>query len=187
MSGNAEQGGSRMSWRMLAWAGFIGFVLLIPLVAMQFTSEVAWDGADFVFAAVVLGGAAAMYEFTAAKSVSLAYRLAVALAVGTGFVTVWSTGAVGIIGSENNPANMMFGGVLSIALVGVIVSQFRPIGMAWAMAVTALAQAAVGVIAVIGNMGAEDPNWPIDVIGATGVFCGAWALSAALFRNAATR
>lgn len=184
MDGNAEQGGGGR-WRWLAWAGFIGFVLLIPLVAMQFTSEVAWDGADFVFAAAIIAGAAAMYEFTAAKSVSVAYRLAVAIAVGTAFVTVWSTGAVGIIGSEDNPANLIYGGVLLIGLIGAVIAQFKPMGMAWAMAVTAAAQAAVGVAAVVGNWGAEDPNWPIDTIGVTVLFCGGWILSGGLFRMSA--
>jgi hypothetical protein len=39
------------------------------------------------------------------------------LAVGTALFLVWSNLAVGLIGSENNPANMMYLGVLAVFLL----------------------------------------------------------------------
>ena len=55
--------------------------------------------------------------------------------------------AVGVIGSEENPANLMFGGVLAVGIVGAVVARFRPRGMARALVSTAVAQTTVGVIA----------------------------------------
>ena len=60
MAGNTENGvghrGSR--WRIAAW-GVAAALILLPLLAMKFTNEVAWDLADFVFACalvLVIGG-----------------------------------------------------------------------------------------------------------------------------------
>ena len=44
------------------------FILLVPLVAMQFTDEVAWDLADFVVAGILLFGAGLAYELIATKA-----------------------------------------------------------------------------------------------------------------------
>jgi len=40
--------------RLIVWAVVVALILLIPLVAMQFTSEVNWTLSDFVFAGVLL-------------------------------------------------------------------------------------------------------------------------------------
>ena len=53
---------------------------------------------------------------------------------------VWINLAVGIIGSEDNPANLMYGGVLAVGVAGAVAARFRPGGMARALAATALAQ-----------------------------------------------
>ena len=42
---NGERRGS--VWRIAAW-GLAGLILLLPLVAMQFTDEVEWTASDFV-------------------------------------------------------------------------------------------------------------------------------------------
>jgi len=55
MAGNTENGGGRRGsrWRIAAWAA-AALLLLLPLVAMQFTDEVVWDVADFAFAGALL-------------------------------------------------------------------------------------------------------------------------------------
>jgi hypothetical protein len=75
----------------------IASILLLPLAAMQFTDEVAWDASDFAAAAVLLGGAGAIYE-VAARLVASPRRRAL---IGAGLVAVvlivWAHGAVGIL------------------------------------------------------------------------------------------
>ena len=47
----------------------------------------------------------------------------------TGFLLVWVNIAVGFLGNENNPANLMFFGLLGLTLVGALrcaVSSARP-------------------------------------------------------------
>ena len=54
--------------RLIVWAVVVALILLIPLVAMQFTSEVNWTLSDFVFAGVLLFGTGLTYELVARKA-----------------------------------------------------------------------------------------------------------------------
>ncbi|MEA3015254.1 MAG: hypothetical protein QOD42_3799 [Sphingomonadales bacterium] len=83
--------------------------------------------------------------------------------------------AVGIIGTEADPANLVYGGVLAIA--GALVARFRPHGMALALAATALAQALVAAGALIAGFGQASM--------VTALFVAPWLVSAWLFRMAA--
>jgi hypothetical protein len=113
------------------------------------------------------------------------YRAAVGVAVVAAFILVWINLAVGLIGSEDDPANLMYGGVLAVAIIGALIARFRPHGMARAMDAMALAQALVGVIALAAGFGSTAPNFPEAIVCLTGVFVGLWMISAWLFRKAA--
>ena len=125
------------------------FLLMIPAVAMQFTDEVKWSLGDFLFAGTLLFGAGLAYELLARRTGNIAYRCAVGLAVATAVILVWANLAVGIIGTEDNPANLMYFGVLAIGITSAIVARFRAHGMARALLATAAAQMLVPVIAQI--------------------------------------
>jgi len=124
-------------------------LLLLPLLAMQFTDEVAWDLADFVVAGALLAGTGFTYELVARKGGNIAYRAAVGIALAAALLLVWLNLAVGIIGNEDNPANLMYIGVLIVGLIGAVIARLEPRGMARALFATALAQALVLVIALI--------------------------------------
>ncbi len=125
-------------------------ILLIPAVAMMFRVEGwAWDAADFVIAWVIFAGAIAAYKFVARRGRNQAYRFATGIAVMTGILLLWVNAAVGLIGNEDNPANMMYGGVIVVGVIGVVMARLRPLGMARALSVTALAQFLVPVMAWI--------------------------------------
>ena len=94
-----------------------GFLLLLPLLAMQFTNEVVWDVADFIVAGVLLFVTGLTYKLAAIKVGNIVYRSAVGLALTAAFILIWVNGAVGIIGSENNDANLMYGGVFGVFVV----------------------------------------------------------------------
>jgi len=82
-------------WRVGLW-GLIAALLLLPLVAMQFTTEVAWDGADFAFAGVLLVGAGALFELAARATRSLAWRLGIGAVLLLAVLIIWADAAVGI-------------------------------------------------------------------------------------------
>lgn len=73
-------------------------LLLVPLVAMRFTGEVAWSGVDFVVAAVLLAGAGITCVRVARRLRGAApwQRLAVPGALVLAFAAVWIELAVGV-------------------------------------------------------------------------------------------
>ena len=185
MAGNAENGGGRRGtrWRMAAW-GTAALMLLLPLVAMQVTDEVDWDVTDFAVFGAMLVAAGGTYELAARMTGNTAYRAAVGVAIAAAFILVWMNLAVGIIGAEDNPANLMYGGVLAVGIIGAIIARFQPDGMARTLVATALAQALVAVIAVIAGMG-YPASPPLEILGVNALFAALWLMSAWLFRKAA--
>lgn len=81
--------------RAAAW-GAVGLILLTPLAAMQFTSEVAWGAEDFLFAAVLLIGAGLLLELVLSKARTPLVRLMLAAAVVLAVLLIWAEAAVGI-------------------------------------------------------------------------------------------
>jgi hypothetical protein len=122
-------------------------------MAMQFADEVNWGLADFVLAGALVGGVGLTYELVARRSGNGAYRAAVGVALAGAFILVWTNLAVGILGSEDNPASLMYYGVLAVGIVGAIAGRFWSIGMARALLATAVAQLLVAVIALIAGSG----------------------------------
>jgi hypothetical protein len=152
---------------------------------MQFTDEVAWDETDFAVAGALIFAVGVTYELAVRMTHNNAYRAAVGVALAAAFILIWLNLAVGIIGTEDNPANLMYGGVLAVGIFGAIIARFQADGMARVLLATAFAQALVAVIALIAGAGSTDPTWPLDISALTGVFAALWLLSAWLFRKAA--
>lgn len=73
-------------------------ILLLPLVAMQFTREVNWSPGDFLIVGALLLGACITFEFFA-RRLSGSSRYAVGIAIVTVVVLVWLELAVGVFGS----------------------------------------------------------------------------------------
>lgn len=82
-------------WRLTGW-GFVATVLLAPLIAMRFTSEVAWTAADFAFAGGLLVGAGLLLELMLWKVRGLGWRLALGGLIVAAVLLVWADGAVGL-------------------------------------------------------------------------------------------
>jgi hypothetical protein len=171
-------GGMRVPWRAIGW-GTAGALLLIPALA-----NFPWTQSDYLFAAILFGTIGLTLELTFRKSANPFFRLAVGLALAVSFFLVWISGAVGIIGDEGDPANLLFSGVLGIALLGSFVSRGRPGGMAWAMATAGVAELLVPVAALIIWPEHAGAIWSPEVPVITLVFAATWFLSAALFGKA---
>lgn len=183
MANGVSQEGARSRWRIAGWGAAVALILL-PLVAMQYSSEVVWTGSDFLFAIVMLGSVGLGLEL-AARTKNRLFTTAVAIALLASFLQIWIAAAVGIIGNENEDANLLFLCVAGLALAGSAIARFRPARMAVAMIVAAIAQAAVPLIAPIFGDSKMAAIWSREVIVFTIVFTAMWLVSAWLFRKAA--
>jgi len=74
-------------------------LLIIPLIAMQFTDEVNWTLLDFVVAGVLLIGTGLMCGFVMRKTNKIGYRVAVCAAILVVLLLIWAELAVGIFGT----------------------------------------------------------------------------------------
>jgi hypothetical protein len=171
--------------RLLAWAIVIALLLLVPLVAMQFTDEVNWNLFDFVIMGCVLFGIGLAYELLARRSKDTTYRVAFGIGLVTAFLLFWVNGAIGIIGNEGQPANLLYGAVFIVGLLGSIMARFKPSGMARTLFVAAAVQLLVPVAALV--------FWPqvswgeggmFRVFALNAFFATLFAASALLFRQA---
>jgi len=182
MASNASGApGPRIPWRLIGWAIPLG-LLTIPWLA-----HFPWTASDFVFAAVMFAVVGGTFELAVRASGSWAYRAGAAIALGTAFLTVWINLAVGIIGNEDNPLNLMFFGVIAAAIVGAIVARFEAAGMVRAMIVAAALQGLIGVGTLIAGWGSSEPPGIIALVILIEFFAGGWLLSAFAFRKAAAR
>lgn len=162
--------------RTVMWGGAVA-LLLAPSVAMQFTSEVQWTLFDFALMGVLLAIACGAGELVLRASESLMYRLGAAVAIGTTFVLGVGNLALGLIGSETNPANDRVWVVLAVGVVGALIARFRPRGLSLVM--LALAAGQIG-LALYADATAQD--LPLRI---TAVFVTGWLVAAALFDRAA--
>lgn len=74
-------------------------VLLIPIIAMQFTNEVHWSVMDFVMAGILLFGTSLAIEFVLRKVKSNKHRILICGIILFTIFLLWAELAVGIFGS----------------------------------------------------------------------------------------
>lgn len=160
-------------------------ILMIPFLAMQFSSEVVWTLSDFIFAGVLIFGTGFTYLFITRKAHTTAYRVAVGFALGTGFFLIWSNLAVGIIGSEDNMINLFYFGVIAIGIIGAFIARFKAEGMMVTLFLAAFAQAVIAAVAITGRYYQSPPSSVMEIVGVNGFFITLWIVSALLFRYAA--
>jgi hypothetical protein len=176
MTGITERKGE-INWRIVGWGGAAA-LLAAPFVAMRFTGEVNWTAGDFLFAAMLFGLVGLGLELAVRSSTSAAFRAGAGLAILSAFLLVWVNAAVGMIGDGDNGFNLLFLGLIPLALAGAILARFRAGGLALAMLVAGAAQ-----VAIAGFGLAADPRGALFSM----VMAGSWFLSAAMFHLAARR
>ena len=166
----------RNPWRVTGWGGILG-LLLLPAVAMQFTTEVKWSGGDFLFAFLMLGSVGLAVELTVRVNPAWTYRAGMGIVLAACFLTIWINLAVGIVGNEDNPVNALFFLAPLAAIAGSVLGGFRAGGMVIVTILAAMVQ--VAVMLYIWVAGAGFP------IGVTAFFSTLWLVAAGLFRQAA--
>jgi len=173
---------SDMQKRLIHPAMAAGVVLLIPLV-LTLLATLHWKPGALVLAIVLfLGGAGLLYGLATKGIRGPAYGWGVGVALAAVFALVWVNAAVGgILG--DNPANMMYFGVLLVGLVGAMIARLEPRGMSRALLATAFAMALVPAIALaIGTPAFA--NGVAAVFGLHALFAVPFVASALLFRRA---
>ena len=159
-----------------------GIILLVPLIAMQFTNEVIWTLSDFMIAGTLLFGTGLTYKLTTKKTGQMMYRMAVGFALFSMLFLTWVNLAVGIIGSEDHFANLIYFAVIGVGIIGTIIARFRSSGMSLTMFLMAFVQTLVTVFVLLTGM-YHLPNSSIfEVLSINGVFITLFIISALLFR-----
>jgi hypothetical protein len=154
--------------RLIVWAVIIVLILVIPLVAMQYTDEVSWSLFDFVLMGTIMFSVGLAYELIARRSENTVYRVAFGVGLAGAFLLFWVNGAVGIIG--DGLANLLYGAVFAVGIIGSLVARFRPHGMVRTLFAVAFTQMLIPLIALL--------IWPPPIISwAPGVF-GVFVLNA---------
>lgn len=154
-------------------------LLLIPFIAMQFTNEVEWSFSDFVMGGALIFATGMAYQFVRSKSEKLLYRIAFGITIFTSLLIVWSNLAVGIIGSEENPANLLYFIVVGLVGSGSFIAKFKAEKMYFVMLAVALTQLILTAIILFAfsNINA------LEVIIINMFFVGSWITSAMLFKS----
>jgi hypothetical protein len=164
-------------------------ILMIPFVGMRISNDWNWSLFDFIVMGALIFGTGLAYVLITRKGGPMAYRLAVGMALAAAFLLVWLNLAVGIIGSEDNPANLMYFGVLAVGFLGAVLAELRPHAMARTLFAMALAQAVVSVVALIvgkPQISSEEAFMGVaGVLTLNGFFVVLFVGSALLFRSAA--
>ncbi|MCK7592902.1 hypothetical protein [Pseudomarimonas salicorniae] len=92
-------------------------VLALPALAMRFTDEVDWSLSDFLVMGALLSAVCLAWEAALRGPRRIAWRAASGLAILTGFLTVWATLAVGLVGGAVDIAfPVLVAAVASVAL-----------------------------------------------------------------------
>lgn len=184
IAGNPGRGVARRErhWRILRWTA-AAVLLSVPWFMMQVSDEWNWRPESFVLFGAMLASALGAYELAVRTTGSWAYRAGAAVAIATGFVLVWMNLAVGIIGPEDNPANLLYGGALLVGAVGAAMARLEPRGMALASLATALALLLVAALAA--SVWGNEPPGRIGILILSSIFAALYLGAAWLFRKAA--
>lgn len=163
----------------------VACLLLIPYTAMQYSSEVNWSFFDFLLAGILLFSTGLAYILILAVSEQFLYRIASAIALLSGLFLLWANLAVGLIGSENNPANLMYFGVLAIGLLGAALSRLQPRGLSNTLYAMTGSMGFIIIIALVTGLQYDPYSSVIEILAVNIFFMFPFSLSAILFRKVA--
>lgn len=159
--------------------GALGF-LMVPLAASQVVEGWNWGAGGFVFAYVLFFATGLAFALIARRMGAWEYKAGVGLALVAGFVLGW--GNMVHMTEKENPAFLVYFGVLVMGGVAAWIARLRPRGLAEAtiaMAVVLAAMAGVQVLLSGAPAGADRRQ----AIG-RGVCAASFAVSSLLFRKA---
>lgn len=174
----------KLSDLIIAPALVAGLLLIIPLLGMQFSNEVNWTLFDFVIAGILTFGIGISYKLITRRAIKVSYKIAVGFALFVGLFLIWVNLGVGIIGSENNPYNMIYFGVIGVGTIGAIIGRFEPKKMVLTLFVLACTLALIAITALFKGIHQIPESSVSEVIGVNGLFITLFVVAAFLFRYA---
>ncbi|HEX8225762.1 MAG TPA: hypothetical protein VF605_18290 [Allosphingosinicella sp.] len=180
MTGQARIGRGEQGLRIAVWGGAAA-VMLAAAAASRLSDQMQWGTGDFVLVGAILLAGCGLFELLMRRTDSWAYRAGAAVALAAALLTFLAAGAVGLVGSDDEPANAVYLGVIALAAAGAAVARLRPGGMVRAMTAAAAANLLAGIAGAI-----LVPDLRGALL-ATALFTPMWLLSAWLFAKAARR
>ena len=163
---------TRLQRSLAVWVGAAALIVL-PLLLLDLISEPN----ELIFAGVLVAAVGIPYEIATRVPGRLTYWAGAGLALATALSLVLMNGAVGIIGSEDNPHNRIFIAGIAVAAAGAVTARFQAKGLALAMFAAALTHVGIFVFAWAAGYGFTGP---ISVF-----FSAMWLFAGRLFRRAA--
>ncbi len=161
-----------------AGAGFIGTALVFrPIVG-----EGGWIDHVAQSGALLLAIATAV-EIVSRTPPAKSYRRGVGFGLAALLALGWVNAAVGIIGSESNPANAVYLAVLVVVLIGAVASRLRPRGLASTMLASAITLLAIAFLASAGQLQGAHTDL-FEVMRIHGIFITLFLGAGALFSSA---
>jgi hypothetical protein len=164
-------------WQMVMW-GLSAAVLALPAIAMQFSKEIAWGPEDFAVVGALLALLCLTVELAARTSSKRYFLAGIALAGIGGFALIFINVAVGIIGSEEDPRNLVFYSIPALGFLGALITRFKSTVLVRLLVIMSAIQLSAALLA------------PADMVRImipfTGIFVGLW-LSSALLIQRSTR
>jgi len=80
--------------RLSIWAAIVALILMVPLVAMQFSTQVNWSPSDFIAMGTMIFAAGLLIDLAIRKMGK--YRVAAVIAIVILFLWLWAELAVGL-------------------------------------------------------------------------------------------
>ena len=160
-----------------------GALLLIPLIAMQFTTEVVWTLSDFLIAGILLTGTGVAFVFAFHKMENNFYRLGAGIAIISTLLLVWANLAVGIVGHEGEDINLLYFTIPAIGLIGTLLARFKAEGLSYTLFAMAIVPLVIAVIALLGYLQEPPHNSATQILGINMFFTVLFSLAGISFRN----
>jgi Kef-type K+ transport system membrane component KefB len=86
--------------RLISILAAVPLLLLVPLIAMQFTNEVDWDAADFIIMGMLLTGTGLLCELAIRRLSKREHRLIAVGIILLAFLFTWGELATGFFRSR---------------------------------------------------------------------------------------
>ena len=113
-----------------------------------------------------------------------AYRLAITGWIGSSLAIMFLMGAVGIVGIEGDPMDLLYVGMVGIGVGGAAASRFQPAGMSRAMAAAAASTALLAALALLGDRHQAEYSSVLEILGLNAMFAAMFGSCAWLFHLA---